>query len=548
MNCKRYYDKIRLGVVAIAATLAAVGCSDTWDNHYDAASTGDGSTIWSAISQNSNLSNFASVLKATGYDEILSGSQVFTVFAPTNDALSASEAQAYIDLYNQYKSAGYKDEDNYTLKTFIKNHIALYNTSVSSYTNDSITMMNGKYETLTSSAVGGAAFTSQNALYSNGILYTVSSLVPYNNNIFEAIQSTEGLDSLSNFLYSYNVYEFDESQSVAGEIVDGKTVYLDSVTELTNKMLNAIGYIDREDSTYWMVAPTNDVWSRLYSQYEQYYNYDNSTSKRDSLIRVNTALSIIGGTVFSMNTQGSLQDSANSTNWTKRNYEYYKYLHPFAEGGVFNGTTNYTCSNGQLMVANQWNIDPHLTFLRQIKVEGEATRYQKEIANANEPLVVRTVPTNNPFYGKVSGNSFAVVEPVTSSSHPEVTYDIPNVLSNTPYDIYIVFAPAIAYDTLATADSRKPCKVRVTLGYNRQNGNVTTKALKAEDGGNLFYTQANVVDTVLVGSSIEIPTCSYGLDEEQCYLRIVSYVKGEETAEYQKTMRIDCIIFKPHEE
>ena len=61
-------------------------CSDTWDDHYEGKAQGaqDG-TLWQAIKQNGSLSNFASVIEACGYDKSLAGSQVFTVFAPTND-------------------------------------------------------------------------------------------------------------------------------------------------------------------------------------------------------------------------------------------------------------------------------------------------------------------------------------------------------------------------------------------------------------------------------------------------------------------------------
>ena len=37
-------------------------------------------------------------------------------------------------------------------------------------------------------------------------------------------------------------------RSVPGEIVDGKTVYLDSVMNLKNVMFDELGYINREDS------------------------------------------------------------------------------------------------------------------------------------------------------------------------------------------------------------------------------------------------------------------------------------------------------------
>ena len=116
-----------LGLAVAALTLAA--CADTWNDHYEGASQGaqEGS-LWQAIKQNSNLSNFASVLAACGYDMSLDGTQVFTVFAPTNDSFSSEEAAKLIAQYNQEKGK-VSDDDNTVIKEFIQNHIALFNHS-----------------------------------------------------------------------------------------------------------------------------------------------------------------------------------------------------------------------------------------------------------------------------------------------------------------------------------------------------------------------------------------------------------------------------------
>src|SRR5574344_1125512 len=87
-----------LGAVIIA--LAFIGCTDKWDDHYDAAATGEG-TLWEAISSNPDLSNFASVVKACGYDTTLVSKQIFTVFAPVNENFTSDQANALITAYQQ---------------------------------------------------------------------------------------------------------------------------------------------------------------------------------------------------------------------------------------------------------------------------------------------------------------------------------------------------------------------------------------------------------------------------------------------------------------
>ena len=79
MKYNNIYNKV-IGVALAALSLTA--CTDTWNDHYDAASgmeNGVDATLWETISTQDNLSNFAKVVKACGYDKALNSSQMFTV-------------------------------------------------------------------------------------------------------------------------------------------------------------------------------------------------------------------------------------------------------------------------------------------------------------------------------------------------------------------------------------------------------------------------------------------------------------------------------------
>ena len=206
------------------------------------------------ISSVSELSNFASVAEACGYDRILDGSQTYTVFAPTNLALSEAEARQLIAEYRQQEAQGVRSNENTVVRRFLQNHIALYRHPVSSLTDKTIKMMNDKYAALTP----------------------------------EGLLMSEDLDSVYQFINSHSTYEFDETQSVAGEIIDGLTHYLDSVTVFSNDLLTKYGLINSEDSAYWMVAPVNSEWNRLVDEYQPYFNYPNNTAGRDSMVYTNT--------------------------------------------------------------------------------------------------------------------------------------------------------------------------------------------------------------------------------------------------------------------
>ena len=98
------YNNILNKVMGVAlAALSLTACTDTWNDHYDAANGLNGgvdATLWQTISTDQQFSNFAKVVKACGYDKALNSSQMFTVFAPTNSNFTLEEADKLIETYN----------------------------------------------------------------------------------------------------------------------------------------------------------------------------------------------------------------------------------------------------------------------------------------------------------------------------------------------------------------------------------------------------------------------------------------------------------------
>lgn len=576
-----------IGLAIAALTFAA--CSDTWDDHNNRAAEGveDGS-LWQAIQQNPELSNFSSVVEACGYDKSLASAQAFTVFAPTNSCFSKEEADKLIAAYHAEKGK-VDDKDNSTIKEFLQNHIALYNYSVSQSSNDTIMMMNGKNILLTSSMIGNSPLTSSNKLYSNGVLFTVNSQIDYFPNVFEYMRRDAELDSLYSFFYNERFYrkEFQASKSVEGGIVDGRTIYLDSVFRQQNDLfdydfLNA--RLNNEDSTYWMLMPTNEAWRKLVDEYQNYFNYDNTVDKRDSVFYTNTRMAIMKGTAFSRttNTDAMLQDSAMSTNavlfynarkytWGADSLHYYQYFNPLS--GIFTGNTNMECSNGIAMKVQDWKIDKRETFFQTKIIEAEGQGSIREVSkvvdkvNTNadgskdtiwiETIVPRNryVESGNIYYNKVSDNGFVEFEPTRTTVNHSVTFNIKDVLSNIGYDIYVVTAPALANDSNATDIQRLPTRLKFTLYHHTQDG-TTVKTGNSEGvplvDNTAVVNQPDEVDYIKVAENFMFPVASYGLeeDEPQVSLKVESYVTSTQQRNntYTRTMRIDCIILKPHEE
>ena len=574
---KRYkiYSKV-LGLALAALTFTA--CADTWDDHYDKKGEGmSDASLWQAINENNNLSNFASVVKACGYDKALGSSQVFTVFAPTNEQFSAQEAQELIAAYNAEKGKVVED-DNTVIKEFIQNHIAMYNHSIAATSNDSLVLMNGKKTTLSAKAFGDNTILSSNEHYANGVLFTIQGKAQYFPTVFEYLRKDADLDSIASFFYNSRYYrkEFIPGRSVAGGIENGKTVYLDSVFVQQNDLWDYLwAYTNAEDSTYWMVAPTNKEWKKLIEEYEPYFNYDDNTRFRDSMVYTMPRIAIVDGSIFSrtMNSDAHLTDSALSTSaaetyiyresyWGNKNLHYYQFggksaentQKPYSSTGIFTDTQNVECSNGIVMKSDNWKINKLNTFNRWIIVEAENYTAIKEVSKKEnskgdlEPTIaaeVCEVLNDNRFHNKVWSNEFVEFKQNITTQNHTVIFNIENVLSNIGYDIYLVTAPILANDSNATQAQRLPTKLDCAISYHNQQGETERKVLKSKITNN-----PDIVDYLLLAEDFKFPTATFGLNETepQVTLEVKTNVSAREQSQKQfdRTMRIDCIMLVPH--
>jgi uncharacterized surface protein with fasciclin (FAS1) repeats len=563
------------------AALTFTACSDTWDDHYEGVSDGviQGS-LWQAIEKDGNLSNFATVLKACGFDKSLASSQVFTVFAPTNDQFTAEEAAALIANYNAEKGL-VSEEDNTIIKEFVKNHIAMYAHSVAPGVTDSLLLMNGKRVLFSEDNIAGTAIQSgkSNRHYENGVLFVIDKQIEYRPNVFEYLRKDSELDSLRSFLYNSHFYrkEFEPSLSVPGGIENGKTIYLDSVFSQVNELFYS-EFLDArltdEDSTYWMVAPTNEVWRQLIQEYEPYFNYHPTTTDRDSFAYTFPRLAITAGTIFSetLNREVALQDSARSTlavigdrregKWGLPFLRYYQYgtrasrgvQKPLASGGVLADTRDVECTNGIVKKADKWNFNPLNTFKKVIAIPAtsrsaiqEMSKEKNETSKELEEVITLAaldVPSSSPYYGKIWGNRFMQFRPKVTKN-VFFRFNLTNVLSNMGYDVYMVTAPILANDSNATDIQRLPTKFTAHMCFLNESGKRDSTLLVEKQRVN-----TDIVDYILLAEDYKFPFCTYGLYEStpQVSLRIATDVSQTEyrRTTFTRTMNIAYILLVPH--
>lgn len=574
------YNKIITAMIAFLG-FGAMSCTDTWDEHYQSVTMGE-SNLWETIKSNQDLSNFAKVIEATGYDKSLASSQVFTVFAPTNNKFTEADANAVISEYQAELSQGIKGEKNTAIKEFVMNHIALYNYSIANETADTtIRVMNGKFLPFTNSSFSGKSFTSTNKLTGNGVLFTIDDVANYIPNIFEYTKSDPELDSVQNFLYmsspyQYHIEEFKETESVPGEIINGKQHYLDSVTVTQNELLNnwLCAKLNNEDSCYYALMPTNKAWKEQYDKNVTLFQYDKNVVGRDSLMWVMPRALILAGMQFSKTSNPLLGITENidsivsplAVAYSDRNNAYgsydikpFQYEKPYAQNGIFSTVNSKKeCSNGVVLKADEWNVDRRETFLIDIIMEAENRNTLDSLSGEtpdNKPSwTSTTVTSDNPFYNKVSNNIYYTLIPANLKAMGAL-FDFKNVLSNQKYDMYIVTAPAKAGDIMAT--DTLPTRFGVTLYWHDIDGKEVSKVVDENDGGEISYDSSTRKNTFLVDptkvheihiGTFEFPTCSYLLQEPQVKALVEINVRNSDVTKkiYTKSLRIDQLKLVPH--
>lgn len=604
------YNKIFSALVGLSL-IGAASCTDEFNDHYASVNNGGvgGSNLWETITLNPEYSNFAKVLQATEYDRDLAGSQVFTVFAPSNDVLTDEQTALLIDsfkteLAKDYQNNTLKRAKTATVREFVQSHIALYNYSVANSTDTIIRMMNGKWLKLNNESFDGNAFNITNNIAGNGVFFGVNGMAEYLPSAFEAIKIKKDIDSLRNFVYMEKPYALhnellDEKKSVPGDIVAGKQTFLDSVTIISNKLLTELkAKLDNEDSTYYCVFPTNKVWKEQLERNKQLFNFVKDEPSRDSLMYVLPRLAIIKGTQFSKAVNPKLGeteniDSVKSTYCVK--YEErnkvgektemkYEYRKPYEKGGVFYGTTPVKISNGLVYMADEWNFKRTDGFLFSSVMEGENragiyaeenTQSDSEYYNSCRYQIYDVASYNTAFYSKVSDHRVACVSP-ESNSGGKMLLQFENVFSNVDYDMYVYTVPAAAVDT-AFASSPKKSHFRCKVIYDDENyddakkdhkvidvvnnvpkaGTVYVKAGDLEEyldmngnpQGMTFQTSEKELKKIKIGT-FNFPTCTYNSAKHRVKLEIESCPARRDAANniVNKDIYIDKIVLVPSKE
>lgn len=525
----------RLLLAAIAAT-GVVSCSD-WDDHYDNSSIeGGNTTLWEQISANPELSDFAEVLQNTmvfrhhkktsvSYAQVLGGGQSLTVLAPVNGTFNKDSLIALTQT---------AQGDSAVEMFFVKNHLATKLRS-SNDSVQSVRLMNGKRITISNGSVNGIAIKESNLHGKNGVMHIMQSEMPYTYTIYEALNYVPDFKETSGVLLSsYNEDYFYEDASISSGIVDGIPVYVDSVINERNIMMNAIGLLNAEDSVYSVTVPTNAGWQKAWEKAKEHFTYPTSMEKRDSLQKYWAFRGMMDDAVFSKTIQASPQDSVKSA-WYDKNYpEYHVFYKPYAPDGLFGKAKGVReCSNGKLYYYDEWPFTPEQTYFRKIEQEAEQTWMITTYKSCK-------YTTRSASGDSISKGSYAVLTPTSGTANWSATYRLNGTLSGA-YDFCVVLLPKNVDNP---SNQLRPYKFKAIINYIDENG---VEQHYRCNGGKDFTNDKNKVDTVVVAEGFKLPACNYNQNNDKISITIACSISAKENSKYWREMYLDCIFLRPNE-
>jgi len=248
----------------------AISCDSQWDNHIEVNEL-RGKTLMQVLSEDSQTSTFAAILQKTGYDQLLQGDKMLTVFAPVNSVL------ANVDQNNLP-----------ALKELVRNHIAYaaYTIEKGSFLTDTIVMLNTKKAIADGMKINGNEIVADgfNLSVRNGILHKMNGVIEVRKNIWEYLQSQSGNLQME-FIKKHDrlIMDMEKSIQIGVDAKTGKPLY-DTVWLHVNPFLNAYP-LHKESANYSYALLPNSVVQRIETKYSKYFNKANALVK-DSIVRV----------------------------------------------------------------------------------------------------------------------------------------------------------------------------------------------------------------------------------------------------------------------
>lgn len=262
--------KVILKYLIFVSILGFFAACSPWEEHITVDGL-RGETLFQQLSENPKTTTFAAIVKKVGYDSLLNGDQMLTVFAPTNTAL-----------------ASVNTDDTKAMLQLVKNHIAYseYTIQEGGFNVGKVEMINAKNITINGLKLNGAGLNNTEGNYNiaveNGVIHLMDDTIPFQKNIYEYLKSQTGSLQTA-FIQNQDKLIMDMEKSVqTGVNSDGKPVY-DTVWINQNKFLENYPINDESKNFTYVLLP-NNVIERIETKYSKYF-VKPIASEQDSIVR-----------------------------------------------------------------------------------------------------------------------------------------------------------------------------------------------------------------------------------------------------------------------
>ena len=582
------FNKSFFAIVSLfAVLLVGSSCEDNIGIKVTDEAPNADKTLYDVIVNDPELTDFVDILNACNIpseknpdniisvaDSLFNTSRVYTVWAPKNGSFNKDSIIARIN-------DGYRDD---VMKTFVFSHVANYLKAAKGKYEENgelILMLNNKKLTFDGSyktgyTLEGKELISVNNRVKNGIIHKLSTVADYQYNIWEYIYSSKSeleVDSMVNYLYSYNDTAFAEHLSIRGPIVSGNVTYLDSVFEISNKLLSkyngGVGNLDNEDSLYTFYLPTNDLWDEMIEKGEKHFNYRYSAASNekliDSLKLYYPRYYMTKYLTYSDFEQRYVPADKQNDSVMPVQYEYPRKL--FSKEALEACVVDTkVLSNGTVKIIDKFPYSIFDLWHDTIRIEAEdlSLMNQDSLKSKFDFMTEYTVyekDINPNLKGTtLSGSRYIKVQGAKKGKPNEkqaaIQYYVPNIKSAT-YKVALIFVPENIVDP--ERDPGKKVVITCSVyGFDPENPDFAVSALNGEinkitglrigekitlDPKKGFLTQ---VDTVVLTDPVKINVCEYNSIDDiktvETGIRLVTDGIND------NTIRLDAILFIPVED
>ena len=366
--------------------------------------------------------------------------------------------------------------------------------------------------------------------------------------------------------------------------------------------------IEAEDSIWAVILPSDAAWEEAYQKMESWYTYadtyfdktkesslvkDNPTAKKDMILTVTDSLKdiafsmdMVSPLAFNVRMQKRIPEQP--TFWTVETFLQYELKKLFDTRSdtftvdqkatedvkplLFDGQQPVTVSNGIVYPVDHWNyvktygykdvevkVNPGSIF-QHVRYNLTTQEQKERTYNADYEVISFNSETsklaNDSALGRVSKNTFMTFS--RSQLQPTVELELrgndadQQVLSNVPYDIYVVMVPdfyRVDPDSIIAVtpgeDPVKKNKMQVIVNYLGEDGKeVQTPATDLK-----FEYDGQKVDTIYVGT-ITFPYSYRNLQKSYPTIIIKSQSINSTMRKegYQTTFSLDRVILRAKED